>query len=388
MKQVISPIQKYKLKLLPHQYLALRVLKFSLQELKDFLTDELRSGDSIEVSDKIEPQELLTNKTPTLQEHLLSQLRLEPLSESDIAIGEEIIGNLNEDGYLITSLEEIVASSNTSLNNVERVLNIIQEFDPSGVGARSLSECLLIQLRAQDKTDSLEYRIAEKYLKELGSKKFKLIAKKLGVEERIVRDAAERIAKLNPKPGSIFAPSSPAVLPDMILIKKGGCYVLTLNEEAYSLLNLTHNSHLIMAIQRRNQTLQRIAEYITQNQREFLKEGFSKLKPLTIEKLAKNLGMHKSTISRAITNKYVETHEGVFRLKDLFTTSIKTEKGNLSTKAIKEIIKDIIKKEDKLHPLTDQMIKEHLFCKGIDISRRAVTKYRNQLKILPSYLRR
>jgi RNA polymerase sigma-54 factor len=389
MRQAISTTQKYKLKLLPYQYLALRVLKFSLRELKDFLIDELRRGDPVEISDKIEPREFLINKTPTLQEHLLAQLRLELLSEYEIAIGEEIIGNLNDDGYLMTRLEEIATTLNAALSEAEKVLHIIQEFDPYGVGARTLSECLLIQLKAQDKANSLEYKIVEKYLKEAAGKKFGLISKKIKVNEKNVRDAAAQIVKLNPKPGSIFTAPSVSVIPDMILSGGKGGFVLTLNEEAESILRTTADYHLIKAIQRRNKTLQHIAEYITQNQMEFLREGFCKLKPLTIEKLANALGMHKSTISRAVANKFVETREGIFKLKDLFAGAVKTKKDAplLSTKAIKEIIKGAIEKEGKLHPLTDRMIKERLSRRGFDISRRAIAKYRNQLRISPSYLR-
>jgi RNA polymerase sigma-54 factor len=377
-------------------------------------------------------QESLITAPATFQEHLLRQLRLLANSEEERKIGELIIGNLDDNGYLRCPIEEIGESAETDPSKVEEVLSIIQTFDPIGVGARDLRECLLLQLKAKGEEDSLPGQIVDKYLSYLGDKKYSYIAKKLSAEgARLpdgqgsasggkvsveeVKEAMKTITGLEPKPGRSFnTERTVRLIPDAILKKnKQGYEVilndgelpqLTINDKYRQMIKQEDTSKevkeylrgrleavhsLINGIKKRKETIQRIIEEIISVQKDFLDNEEYNLKPLTLEYIAKRIGKHKSTVSRAVANKYVQAPGGIFELRYFLSSGVKQKNGEfLSSKAIKSKIKDLIENENKEKPLSDQEIVSLLAQDGISISRRTISKYRKQLKILYSNLRR
>ncbi len=351
----------------------------------------------------------------TLQEHLLNQLGLSISEEKDKMIGELLIGALDENGYLTTSLEEVAQTSNYSASDLERILKIIQTFHPVGVGARSLSECLWIQLTRLGKENSLEAKIVRENLDELAKHNFPGLAKIFSVDVSQIHRAAEFIATLEPKPGRIFdSQNTHYATPDIVVEKVGDEYIVILNDDRIPhvrISNLYRNlmkdknlegetkdyirnkvqagKWLVKNIQLRQQTLYQIASTIVKEQQEFFENGVSSLKPLVMQTVATAIGMHESTVSRAIANKHMSTPRGLFQMKYFFTPGLQTQAGqSMSTTNIKEMINEIISKEDSMHPLSDQDMVELLKTKGIDVARRTVTKYRKELKILSSNLRK
>lgn len=362
----------------------------------------------------------LAEKVPvqpvTLTEHLLSQLRLASLSEKEYEIGEGIIGNVNADGYLSCPLKGIAQSVGASIEEVEKVLRVIQTFDPPGIGARDLRECLMIQLRDRGREESLAMKIVRDHLGDLERRCFWTIAKALGVKEREVHDAVEEIATLNPKPGwGTAREENQVIVPDLIVEKVGDDYIVLLNEgntpsvrispyyrsllegskdlpeEAKKYLVEKFNSArwLLRAIQQRRSTLLTVVNYMVQAQREFLEHGVSHLKPMVMQEVADALGVHVSTVSRVTANKYIQTPRGIFELKYFFDGKIGGKDGeDVSAKSVKVRILELIENEDPQNPLSDQQIANLLNREGLSIARRTVAKYREELKILPARYRK
>jgi RNA polymerase sigma-54 factor len=351
----------------------------------------------------------------TLQEHLLQQWNLFSNMDGDKALGELIIGNIDENGYLTLPLEELGQTSEVPLQNLERVLKIIQTFHPVGVGARNLSECLLLQLTRLGKGDGPEAKIVSEYLNDLGKKNYSNIAKGLNISLTETQRAAELIGTLEPKPGRIFDTEKPHyAIPDVVVDKVGEDYVVMLNDDRIPHLRISNlyrglmkdksletetkdyirnkvqsGKWLVKNIQLRQQTLFNIAQTIVKEQKDFLDHGVSHLKPLTMQMVASQVGIHESTVSRAIANKYMTTPRGLFQMKYFFTPGLQSQTGeNVSTTNIKEMLDELIAKEDHQKPMSDQEIVEALKAKGINVARRTVTKYRKELKILPSNLRK
>ena len=352
----------------------------------------------------------------SLEEHLLWQLRMSAVSEDDCAIGEAIVGNIDSDGYLTTDVEEIAEMMEQNVAEVERVLTIIQAFDPSGVGARDLRECLLIQLRQLGLEDTIAYDIVEKdYLKDLEANRFPQIAKKLKTSLELVREAIDAISALEPKPGCQFSSIKPEyVVPDVTVEEVDGVYRVFANDygprlrlspyyrgmlnSQDSLPNETREyirskiqsaSWLLESIERRRRTILRVTESIFQVQRDFLESGPSHLKPLTLREIADMVGVHEATVSRVTRNRYVQTPQGVFELKFFFNSGILTESGRMTSSAsVKEMLKNIVDNEDSESPLSDNDIEVQLNQKGIKIARRTIAKYRGELNIPPSSKRR
>ncbi|MCD5397432.1 RNA polymerase factor sigma-54 [candidate division NPL-UPA2 bacterium] len=354
-------------------------------------------------------------RQPSLQEYLLRQLYLSISSSQEEEIGETIIGNIDENGYLQASVEELTKSLKSTKQKVETILSLIQTFDPSGVGARDLKECLLIQLRNSGREDTLEARIIAEHLKDLERKRYPHIVKCLRVSLDKVTKSARDISCLEPKPGRKFSPEkSYPITPDLILKKINGEYNIIANDgdlprlrvsPLYQKLAKEGNSELgaqqyllekfksavwvIENIERRRKTIRRVAECIVKKQREFLDKGIEYLQPCTLGEIAAEIGMHESTVSRVTANKYMDTPRGIFELKSFFAGKIPTQdNGSLSSRSVKAKIKELIKAEDKQHPLSDGRIVKHLLAQGIHITRRTVAKYRESLKILPSTLRK
>lgn len=368
-----------------------------------------------EMREKQDYRESLVTRPPTLQEDLLGQLRLHLLSEMDYKIGESIIGNIDENGYLQASIDEVAETLKATSQDVGKVLSLIQTFDPPGVGARNLKECLLIQLRAKGKQGSLAYQIVENYLVDLAKNKAESIARHLKAPLRSVKESLKEISALEPKPGRPFGQiENRHILPDIIIEKIKDRYEVIINEQELprlrispqykSLLNqkdtpkdtkrylkerLSSALWLIKTVGQRQQTIRRVAECIVQLQREFFEEGKGYLKPLTLKEVADMIGRNESTVSRVVNNKYIRTPHGLFKLKYFFSGSFKTTRGEtISAEAIKTQISALIDHEDPRHPLSDTKIAKHLSAQGINVARRTIAKYREKLKILPSHLRK
>ncbi len=354
-------------------------------------------------------------RQPSLQEHLLRQLHLSASSSREEEIGEIIIGNIDGNGYLQASLEELAKSLRATSQEVEAALSLIQTFDPPGVGAKNLKECLLIQLRDSGKEDTLEARIIAEHLKDLERRKYLHIAKRLGVSLNKVTKAARGISSLEPRPGRSFSPEkNHTIIPELILKKINGEYNIITNDgdlprlrvsPLYQKLMKEDNSEseaqqylmekfksamwVIKSIEQRRKTIRRVAECIVKKQREFLDKGIEHLKPCTLGEIAAEIEMHESTISRVTANKYIDTPRGIFELKFFFTGKIPTQdNGSLSSESVKAKIRELIEAEDKQHPLSDMKIVKHFLAQGIHIARRTIAKYRESLKILPSTLRK
>ena len=354
----------------------------------------------------------------TLIDHLNRQLRLSIMTEKDYEIGEMIVGSIDENGYLTSSLEEIAELCKCDRGDVEVVLKVVQTFEPFGVGARNLLECLSIQLDGidMDKADrSLAEKLIEENLEDLqGGIDFARLADDWDVAPERVAKVAEILSRLEPKPGREYDNSGTEyVIPDITLREVNGNYVIISNEwlprlrisrayreilkgntssakdNEYLQEKLRSAIRLIKSIEQRRKTLYNVTKSIFEVQREFLDKGVRYLKPLTLREIADMINMHESTVSRVTTSKYVQTPRGIFRLKYFFNSRIEgnTPEG-VSSLSIKETIKELIEGEDAQHPLSDQEIKDILKGKGLNIARRTVSKYRDELKILPSNKRR
>ncbi|MBP9837869.1 MAG: RNA polymerase factor sigma-54 [Proteobacteria bacterium] len=347
--------------------------------------------------------------------HLISQIRSSEIKVSEQEIATYIIGNLDKNGYLSVSVEEIAEDAKCEVSEVETVLAIIQQFDPLGIGARDLRECLLIQLEASGMKDTLSWRIVSDNLAELEIKKYDVIAKKNGVLLEDVFEAVREIQKLEPRPGRSFVEEEPIyITPDVYIKKVGDNYVITLNDAGMPKLRLNPIYHemlaklqtatgeekeylsekvrsatwLIKSIEQRQQTIYKVSQSIIRFQKEFLENGISALKPLVLKDVAEDLGMHESTISRVTTNKYIHTPHGVFELKFFFTSGLKSDGGDVSSESVKEKIRELVSKENPKKPLSDQAIVSALKKQGIDIARRTVAKYREMMSILSSSRRK
>src|SRR5581483_11285934 len=316
----------------------------------------------------------------TLQQHLLEQVHSGDLQGGERKIAELIIGNIDDLGFLQSPPEEIAQNSGIDLADIERVLNVIQTFHPVGVGARDLRDCLLIQLRRLGKENSLEYRIVDKHLEDLGKRRFPEIARRLGTTVDQVQRCANFIATLDPKPGQIFTPDpNNYVLPDVNVERIGeNDYQITLNGDQIPHLRISNTykdlmaqdgnkddvkdyirdkirsgKFLIKSIHQRQQTISNIAHEIVSRQKEFMEKGSSALKPMTMVQIAEVVGVHETTVSRAISGKYMATPQGVFEMKYFFTPGYQTAEGtSMSNTSVKEAIADLVKNEDGKNPLS------------------------------------
>ena len=351
----------------------------------------------------------------TLQQHLVEQLGSSDLSLEERKIGELIVGNIDDLGFLTSSPEEMALNSGLEAADVQRVLDVVQTFHPVGVGARNLRDCLLIQLRRIGKEGSLEYRIVDKHLEDLGKHRLPEIARKLNTTVEMIQRAAYFIGTLDPKPGQIFsAEQSNYVLPDVNVEKVGDDWQVILNGEqiphlrisnTYKDLMAQNNSanevkdyirdkirggkFLIKSIHQRQQTISNIAHQILERQLGFFEEGPSALKPMTMVQVAETVGVHETTVSRAISGKYMTTPHGVFEMKYFFTPGYQTANGTtVSNTSVKEAIEALIADENPRNPMSDKEIVAVLTSRGIPIARRTVAKYRTESNILPSNMRK
>ncbi|MSN26344.1 MAG: RNA polymerase factor sigma-54 [Geobacter sp.] len=351
--------------------------------------------------------ENLLTRQGTLIDHLLWQLHMGQYSEMDVRVGEVIIGNIDESGYLRASLSEIAAASNATEEDVVDVLDCIQEFDPPGVAARDMRECLLIQARFMGMKGSVVEGILLDHIGDLEKRNYKQIARALKVDINQVLLAAKIIGGFDPRPGSSFnSDDVHYISPDIFVHKVGDDYVVMLNEEGLPNLKVSTQYAdvrgngsidskaeeyisekvrsalwLIKSIQQRQRTIYKVAKSIIRFQREYFDRGIEYLRPLVLRDIAEDIGMHESTISRVTTNKYMQTPQGLFELKYFFNSGLSTSEGEfLASESVKNMIKEIIEKEDPKKPLSDQKIAELLSGQTVNIARRTVTKYREMLK--------
>ena len=351
----------------------------------------------------------------SLQETLLEQVRLSDISEDKRPIAEMIIGNIDDYGYLQASVDELAFSTNIPAENITDVLKMIQTFHPPGVGARDLRECLMLQLERVDRKDTLEYKIIDQFFDALGKRRLPEIARGFGIHVDEVQDAVENIGRLEPRPGRAFLPDNDQyVLPEVFVNKVGEEWVVSTNNDHVPHLRISNTykdlmsqadsssevreyirekiragKFLIKSLHQRQQTILNIAREIVSRQREFLDKGVAHLKPLTMLQVAEVVGVHETTVSRAVSGKYMQTPRGIFEMKYFFTSGIKTASGvGMSNTSVKDMISEMIKGEDPGKPLSDEEIVKLLSEKGIVIARRTVAKYRSELNILPSHLRK
>ena len=352
----------------------------------------------------------------TLHQNLIGQLNQSLLSATDRKAAELIVGNIDDNGFLQSTPEEMALNSGIPKEDFEKMLALIQTFYPAGVGAHDLRECLLIQLRRAGKERSLEYKVVSEHMEDLGRRRFPEIARRMGISVDDVQKAADNIARLNPRPGQVFAAAPQNyVLPDLVVEKVDGEYQITLNNEQIPHLRISNlykdiiasgdaqssevknyirdkirsGKFLIRSIHQRQQTIFNIAQQIVLRQRDFLEHGPSHLKPMRMGEVADAVGVHETTVSRAVSGKYMATPQGVFEMKYFFTSGYETTTGeSLSNISVKGAILDLVKHENGSAPLSDHEIVEILAERGIPIARRTVAKYRDELNILPSHMRR
>jgi RNA polymerase sigma-54 factor len=438
---------------------------------EEILLNGFEVGGTREQYEQLEYTEPVTVESRNLIDHLREQLQMLTLTTRQLLLAEEFLGNINEEGYLAASLEEILGSVNLlvaghleepddaeaedddadgaasittpavpatsptppsasvattssptaasalfTLPEVEQMLTIIQRLDPSGVGARDLRECLLIQLVELADTSSLTYRLVSEAFPDLIAHRWNDLAKRFGVEPAAVQTAADQLSRLDPKPGLKYSDQSDGyIIPDLIVEKIGGRYQVFLNDTGMPRLRLSRSyqeiardkkkmtpenrefiaskmnsaNWMIQAIEQRRQTMLKVMNFIVDRQRDFFEKGIEYLKPLTLREVAEVINMHESTVSRVTNEKYVQTPRGVLPLKFFFSSALSTASGeDASARSIRAKLEKMVSEENSAKPLTDQQI-VHLFQEqGIQIARRTVAKYRDQLGILPARMRK
>jgi RNA polymerase sigma-54 factor len=354
--------------------------------------------------------------TQSLHDYLFWQIQMNGFSEHEEVAADAILAYIDDDGYIKTTLEEIAQEENLPIEDLEDALSMIQEFDPPGVGARDLKECLIIQARhlEEDTTDLVN--IIQNHIKDLEKRNYEAIAKTMGKDVREIVEICKIIYAMEPKPGRAYHENDTHyVTPDVYVYKVGDDFVVSLNEDGLPRLKISNfyrnmlkgggaNKQetdyiqeklksavwLIKSIHQRQRTIYKVADAIVKRQRDFFEKGAGFLKPMVLRDIASDIGMHESTVSRVTTSKYMHSPQGIYELKYFFNSGINATNGGdaLASESVKLKIKDLISKEDVKNPLSDQKIAEVLKKDGVDIARRTVAKYREMLRILPSSQRK
>ena len=370
-------------------------------------TDEENEKYQRRIDSLVEPQ--------TLTENLTEQLNTTDCEKDVHDLTQILIGYIDDDGFLSQNIEDLALENGIPFQPLQKALNTLQSFHPPGIGAQDLRECLLIQLNRLGKEHSLEHRIVDKYLDELARKRYPQISKKLGVTIDKITEAAESIAKLDPKPGSELSEgNNHFISPDVTVIKDVDEYLISINDETIPRLRISNTykdiisggnattdtkeyirdkihagKFLIRCIEQRQETIRKISEEIVKRQRDFLDHGVAHLHPMNMAQVADVVGVHETTVSRAIAGKYIATPRGVFEMKYFFKPGYETSDGeSLSNTSVKQAVSDLVKNEDHTKPYSDDKIVKKLHEQGITLARRTVAKYRDELGILPSHLRR
>ena len=387
-------------------------------DLGSFFDDYLDPGyksPTAETSDKASFETFLSAPV-TLPDHLHSQLSVVLIPDAVREAADSIIGNLDDNGYLTVPLEEIAASGEHTPEDVEAALKAVQSLEPAGVGARDVRECLLLQLESRNGRGGLAWQIVADHLKLLETHQFKELARLLGRPAEHVQIAVEVILHLDPRPGLRYSgPGARQVEPDVHISKEGDDYLIQLNDEDLPQLRLNSQYRrmldrtqepskdvrnyvkerfasalqLMKNIEQRKQTILRVCQAIVRRQTGFLDQGIDCLRPMMIKDVAEEIGVHPSTVSRAVANKYAHTPQGVFELRYFFSEAVQGPSGSATPLLLlKRMVKKMIEEEDSAHPLTDEQITERLKAGGIRVTRRTVAKYREDLKIPSTHQRR
>jgi RNA polymerase sigma-54 factor len=365
---------------------------------------------------EVPPIENTLTESPDLYDHLLWQLRMTEASELTLEIGEAIIQNLDEDGLLRVALEDVAAMGPWPLEEVEKTLALVQSLDPPGVAARNITECLRIQLKVLGLENSPADVMVRDYMKQLQSHQYPEISRQMGLSADEVAHHLEIIRALSPRPGNRYSPKrSDYILPDVFVVKEGDEYRIVLNDDGLPKLRISPTYRrmldqkepgseetrayvkdklrsalwLLKSVDQRQRTIYKVAESIVRHQRAFLDHGISHLRPLVLRDVAGDIGMHESTVSRVVANKYMHTPRGVYEMRFFFHSGITSTMGEaVSSVTIKDRIKKMIEEEDASRPLSDSRIAEVLGAEGLPLARRTVAKYREELRIPPSNLRK
>lgn len=451
----LSQEQTQKLVITPELRLAIKILQFSAVELAEYVDEQLVENPVLEVeeaetdaettpaadekelhdsgevnfdweqyfqdageirNDRIQDRDAenwghdsLIPQVSTLHDHLMFQLALLDLNKEEKNVAEFLIGNIDDNGYLNSSVDEAANQCNTGTGTVQKVLELIQNFDPPGVGARDIRECLLIQCAQRGLENELLNKIINNHLNEIAEGKLMKVAKSLGVSLVELQEAVDFLRFFEPKPGRRFARNDETryIIPDILVEKIGNEYVILVNDitvprlsinsyyreilkgnqqdrEGKKYLESKMNSAvwLVKSIEQRRVTLYKVARCLVDLQIDFLEKGIKSLKPLTMKQVADQLGIHESTVSRATAGKYMQTPRGIFELKFFFTSGLSNVQGDsTSAEAVKKMIKELIDNEDAKKPLSDQKITARLQELGVEVSRRTVAKYRDEMGI-------
>lgn len=436
--------QTQKLALTPELIQAIQILQFSNQELESYVQEQLLINPVIEtagekpaeefelpdperVTDSYRgeyrreekqqyPYEQHAANDVTLVEHLMFQLQFAPLCASQRKTGKYIIESLDDNGYLTQSRQELVAGLGLEPEEIEKVLEVIHTFDPAGVGAEDLSECLTVQLAAQDRLTELKQRVISDFLEDMASNRLAVIARKLGTETEQIQKIADEIRTLDPKPGRAFASQDETryITPDVFVEKEDGEYHVIINEGSVPRLmvssyyrqvlresandrnlaeylndRINTANWLIRSIEQRKQTIYNVVSAVVRYQRDFFEYGPKHIKPMTLKQIAEDVGIHESTVSRSINGKYMQSPRGVFEIREFFTSGVSAGSGEgMSSKAVKSIIRDMVEQEDSKKPCSDQYMADRMQEDGINISRRTVAKYREEMGIPSSQKRK
>ncbi len=443
--------QTQKLILTPELRQAIQLLQYNSLELNEYLTKELQENPMLEMEratgdfesvtiDTNEPEfdwkdfaekyddisyrqqidknhenkniEAYISYDPTLREHLMSQLSVLKIGDLDRKIAEYLINNIDDNGYMTMATEEIAEQINISVEKVEKVLELVQTFEPTGVGARNLKECLLLQVG--EMSNEIIINLIENHLEDIANNRILKISKEYNLSPQAVQNAFDFIRTLEPKPGRMFKGNSDIryIIPDATIQFVDGEYIIIVNDYTGPRLKINNfyrsilkdggdsktteflqdkfNSAMwiIRSIEQRRQTIYKVVESILKFQYNFFENGEKALVPLTLKDVADDIGMHESTISRATNGKYVQTPRGLYELKYFFSAGLSSVQGDVSSVSVKSMIKDIIEKENSKKPLSDQQISNLLKEKGTKISRRTVAKYREEMNIPASNLRK
>ena len=383
-----------------------------------FFDDYLDPGYKSPTSENVEKPsfETFLSSPVTLYDHLRSQLSIMALPDRIRDVADIIIGNLDEDGYLTASFEEIAESENCTIAELEEALVAVQGLDPAGVGARNLRECLLSQLESRNAHGSVAWQIVSDHLKLVETRDYRELSKVLGRPAEHIDIAIAAIRRLNPRPGLRYSGAGARVIePDVYISKDGDDYVIQMNDEDVPQLRLNANYRrmlerdngaskevrnyvkerytsaiqLMKNIEQRKQTILKVCQCIVQRQGDFLTYGIDQLKPMMIKEVAEEVGVHPSTVSRAVASKYAHTPQGVFELRYFFSEAVQGPSGGaMPLLILKRKVKKMIDEEDRTHPLTDDQITALLQAQGIDVTRRTVAKYREDMKIPSTHQRR
>ncbi len=383
-----------------------------------FFDDYLDPGYKSPASESVEKPsfETFLSAPVTLGDHLRSQLSVSLISEDVRNAAESIIGNLDEDGYLSASLEEIASVGEHKPEHVEQALRVVQSLDPAGVAARNLKECMLLQIESINGKGGVAWQIVSNHLRLLETRQYKEIAKLMGRPQEHIEIAVDVIQHLNPRPGLRYSGAGARVVePDVYFIKDGDDYVIQMNDEDVPQLRLnaqyrkmldrdngatkevrdyvreryTSAIQLMKNIEQRKQTILKVCQAIVRRQMDFLAQGLDHLKPMMIKEVAEEVGVHPSTVSRAVASKYVHTPQGVFELRYFFSEAVQGPSGSATPLLLlKRKVKKMIEEEDRTRPLTDEQITALLQAEGINVTRRTVAKYREDMKIPSTHQRR